>query len=144
MRPDDIVLISREIVMSATGTSENATALQGRTILVVEDEYFLATEISRALAKAGAEVVGPFPTVAEAWAAVAREPPVSAGLIDINLRGEMVYPLADLLRQRGIPFVFMTGYDRAALPAAYRDVPICDKPVNIRDFVLQLAAVTGA
>lgn len=131
-------LINRETIMIPTGTSE----LEGQTILVAEDEYFLATEISRALKTAGAEVVGPFPTVADAMAALDKRR-LSAGLIDINLRGEMVYPLADLFRQRGIPFVFMTGYDRAALPPAYRDVPICDKPVNVRDFVLQLAAVAA-
>lgn len=114
-------------------------ALRGLTILVVEDEYFLATEISRKLQKAGVAVVGPFPAVEDALRAVEGGRTLDAALLDINLRGNMVYPVADLLRQRGTPIVFMTGYDRAALPPAYRDVPLCDKPVEVADLVRHVA-----
>ena len=130
--------------MQTTEETDPLAALRGRTVLVADDEYFLATEITRRLGKAGAAVVGPFPTVGDALAAVEGERSFDVALLDINLRGELVYPLADLLGQRGVPFVFMTGYDRAALPATYKDVPICDKPVDIGDFARKLAAVIDA
>ena len=122
-----------------TGDHGAPAALQGQTILVLEDEYFLATEIRRTLTRAGAEVVGPFPTVEEGLSASGGDRPLDAALLDINLRGETVYPVADHLRQRGVALVFMTGYDRDALPAAYRDVPICEKPVTLSSLMRHLA-----
>jgi hypothetical protein len=51
-------------------------------------------------------------------------------VLDVNLQGEMVYPVADALRERGVPFVFATGYDHLHIPANFGDIAICEKPVR--------------
>jgi CheY-like chemotaxis protein len=117
--------------------------LNDRRILVVEDEYFVADDIARALAISGAVVVGPVPTRQEALRLLASER-IDAAVLDINLRGEMVYPVADALRERGVPFVFATGYDRAAIQAGYRDVPRWEKPFKLDELVEALPQLLPA
>lgn len=104
--------------------------LEQRRILVVEDEYLLAQEICEWLQGAGVTVVGPAATIAAALEAVRGTTQIDAALVDLNLRGEMAYPVADALRQRGIRFVFLTGYDSGAIPARYKDVDRCEKPLD--------------
>jgi DNA-binding response OmpR family regulator len=101
--------------------------LQGYRILIVEDEYFLADDLSQTLSEEGAEIIGPFASVDEALI-IAREAPIDAAVLDVNLRGDMVFPVADALRERGIPFIFATGYDEATLPARFVDTPRVEKP----------------
>jgi CheY-like chemotaxis protein len=108
-------------------TSSIEPSLNGRRVLVVEDEYFVADDIARALEKLGAVVVGPLASRDEALALFASQTPVD---VDINLRGEAIYPLADALRGRGVPFVFTTGYDEASVPEAYRSIPRWEKPFD--------------
>ena len=108
------------------------SSLQGRRVLVVEDEYMLAEDLREALESQGAEVVGPVPTVAEALDLLRREPAPHMAILDINLGGEMVYPVADALRARGIPFLFATGYEPWSILEAYADVPRMEKPVELR------------
>jgi CheY-like chemotaxis protein len=103
--------------------------LAGRRVLVVEDEYFVADDIARALREIGADVVGPFPSREDALQAVGAQP-IDTAVLDINLQGEAVYPVADALRSAGIPFVFATGYDESSLPPSYRDVPRWEKPFD--------------
>lgn len=93
------------------------SGLRDRRIHVVEDEYIMAQDLRYELEDAGAEVLGPVPSVTGALTLLAREAPPDAAILDVNLGGEMVYPLADILRQRGIPFMFATGL-RPAGPAA--------------------------
>src|SRR3712207_954447 len=90
--------------------------LAGRRVLVVEDEYFIADDIARALRKLGAEVVGPLASRDEALDAFSSGQSIDAAVLDINLRGDAVYPVADALRGRKVPFVFATGYDPATIP----------------------------
>ncbi|WP_425231080.1 response regulator [Sphingomonas sp.] len=90
-----------------------------------------------ALEDAGATVLGPVSSVTEALSLLDGAPDVNSAILDINLNGEMVYPVADALTARGIPFIFATGYDEAAVPTAWRHVMRCEKPVNA-------AAVTRA
>lgn len=104
--------------------------LKDARILVVEDEYFLATDMVHDLLDAGATVVGPVPTVGEAMEAIGGEEPIEFALLDINLMGEMVYPVADRLIERNIPFAFATGYDSSQVPARFSHVPRCEKPVE--------------
>jgi hypothetical protein len=59
-------------------------------------------------------------------------------ILDINLGGAMVYPVADALRARGVPFIFATGYEAWSIPEAYSDVPRCEKPVDVRQVTSRL------
>jgi DNA-binding NtrC family response regulator len=102
--------------------------LRGTRILVVEDEYLLADDLNNALADAGAHVLGPAASVEDATALIGNEAVIDAAILDVNLRGDMVFPLADALRERGIPFAFATGYDDWALPPRFADAPRVEKP----------------
>lgn len=117
------------------------TALTNKHILVVEDEWDAGAEIAHAFERRGATVVGPVPTVARAMQALAQEPEIDGAVLDISLGGEMSYPVADALIARGIPFLFATGYSRAAVPSAYRGISICIKPFEPDDVILAWAAL---
>jgi CheY-like chemotaxis protein len=129
--------------MAATDTAAR-DRLQGRRVLVVEDEYFVACDIARALAEAGAEVIGPAPDSSRALALLGEHEAVDGAVLDINLKGEMVYPIADALRARGVPFCFATGYDSAVLPRSYRDVPCWEKPFDLAKLVGAVAEMIAA
>ena len=107
-------------------------------ILVVEDEYMLATEMSSELSAAGAVVIGPVPTVEQATALIQESGAIDGAILDVNLGGELVYPVADLLARSGIPFVFVTGYETSALPQEYAAVPCIMKPVNMAEAIRAL------
>lgn len=103
--------------------------LAGKRVLVVEDELLVAMLVEDILADAGCIVVGPFARVPEALAA-ARTALVDVALLDVNVAGETVFPVAHVLEGRGVPFLFVTGYGQAALP---RDRPrweACAKPFH--------------
>ncbi|GEP06695.1 response regulator [Methylobacterium oxalidis] len=105
------------------------TAMAGRRVLLVEDDYFIATDMQREFEDSGAEVLGPVSRVQEALDLIAASPEIDAAVLDINLHDEMVYPVADVLQARGVPFVFATGYEKTMIPAPYADVSLCTKPV---------------
>ncbi len=109
--------------------------LSGRRILVVEDDYFAAQEMSEAVVNAGGSVVGPVASVEEALELVARTEPVDAAILDINLGGSKVFPVAQALRDQGIAIVFVTGYDDWIIPQQYEDVPIFRKPADADNVV---------
>jgi CheY-like chemotaxis protein len=100
-----------------------------RRVLVVEDDYFLADDLVGALRETGLEVVGPVGTLEDAQRLVDEER-IDCAILDLNLRGEMAFPVADRLGEAGIPFVFATGYSRAAVPERFRDVPHVEKPFD--------------
>ena len=106
--------------------------LSGRRILVVEDDFFVADEVTHGLRRHGAEVVGPAPTVAAALALLDGTAALDGAALDVNLGGEMVYPVAEALRRRGVPFVFATGYEAAAIDEGFAAMPVCMKPVSAR------------
>ena len=121
--------------------------LTGSRILVVEDEYFIADETRIALTGAGAEVIGPVPTADEARAVIESGDRVDCVLLDVNLRGDLAYDVADLLQAGTVPFAFVTGYDRAALPERFRQVPMLGKPVQtdrLVDLIDRITAPTRA
>ncbi len=105
--------------------------LGGKCVLLVEDEYLLAEDLALMLKRRGARVIGPYPTVAETLTCLATGPTLDFALLDVNLRGEMVFPIADRLRASRVPFIFVTGYDPSALPPDYRMVPRLEKPLEL-------------
>ncbi len=105
-------------------------ALGGKRILVIEDEWLIAKGLVRDLRQAGAEVLGPVPAIDEALELVGAEQ-LDGAVLDMNLRGEMAFAVADLLSERGVPFVLSTGYNPDALPRRYSDVPRCGKPIEV-------------
>jgi DNA-binding response OmpR family regulator len=112
--------------------------LSGCRILVVEDEYFLADDVVQALTMSGAGIVGPFGELQEAADIVDGELTIDAAIIDINLRSEMVFPLARTLRARKIPFVFMSGYDRSSIEEEFHDVRLLEKPLDVAALTREL------
>ena len=106
-------------------------SLDRRRILVVEDEYLLAVEIALELEDKGAVVLGPAPSVEQALALLDDGPLPDGAILDVNLGGEPVFTVADALIGHGVPLVFTTGYDAAALPERFARVPRCEKPINI-------------
>jgi len=97
---------------------------------VVEDEFFVADDLVQALTRLGAEVLGPVATREEALELVATAGLIDLAVLDINLEDEAVFPVADLLSEQGVPFLFATGYDQAAIPAQYQQVLRWEKPFN--------------
>jgi CheY-like chemotaxis protein len=120
------------------------TGLAGRRVLVVEDELMIAEMWETVLLDAGCEVVGPFPRVGLALRAIAREPNIDAGLLDVRLHGETIGPVADALAARGIPFLFMTGYGVDGLPEPHRGRPVLTKPCLLRAMLAALAQLFAA
>jgi CheY-like chemotaxis protein len=112
--------------------------LDGLRVLVVEDEFFIAQDIREAIEDAGGVVVGPVPTLAGAFAAADRGG-FDLAVVDINLRGQHSYSLAEMLQSRGTPFVFATGYSVGAIPERWRRVPRWEKPYVLADLVRGLS-----
>jgi CheY-like chemotaxis protein len=109
----------------------DADGLKRRRFLVVEDEYLIAADLAAFLEAQGIEVVGPAASVNEALALLESDTDgLDGAVLDVNLQDDRVYPVADVLMSRGVPFVFTTGYDACAIPKPYADVPRCDKPVD--------------
>ncbi|MBB3691952.1 response regulator [Sphingomonas sp. BK580] len=100
-------------------------------ILIVEDEYLLADELAIELAELGATVLGPAPDVQTALRLLSDGEALNGAVLDINLGGEPAFPVADRLIAQGVPIVFTTGYDAAAMPDRFKNVPRCEKPFSI-------------
>jgi CheY-like chemotaxis protein len=114
--------------------------LHSLRILVVEDNLLTADAIQDLLETSGCEVIGPASTVAAGLDLVARSV-LDGAVLDINLGGEMSFPIAAALIERDIPFLFLTGYDDLVVPSQYRGMRRLEKPTDIR----QLGEiVTGA
>jgi CheY-like chemotaxis protein len=115
----------------------------GRRVLVVEDEYLLANRMVREFAKLGVETVGPAGTIERALDLIQHCEHLDGAVLDIKVRGDMVFGLADVLRARGVPFVFTTGYDRPIIPDRYRGVARCQKPFDSAQAVRALFPDVG-
>ena len=115
--------------------------LTGRRVLVVEDDFYLATDAARALRGAGAEIMGPCATEEDARAELEERRP-DAVLVDINLGPGPSFKLAETLKDRGIPFVFTTGYDAGVIPTEFAGVERLEKPFQLRQIVGAVARLT--
>ena len=113
--------------------------LQGARVLVLEDEYFLADDLVRALAEKGAKPVGPVNSVSQAEALVASER-LDAAILDLNLRGEMASDFIKRLAATNLPCLIVSGYGEDALPAEVSGVARIEKPVSPSSVLDSLAA----
>ncbi len=115
--------------------------LRGKFVLVMEDEYFIADDIARALTESGAEVVGPFGHAEQGITRLRGQPGVDLAVLDINLNGAKVFDLAAELQDRNIPFIFATGYGNGFLPERFERVPRWEKPFDVSSLTRALAAL---
>ncbi len=107
-----------------------ALDLAGQRILIVEDEYFAAEALTEAVRTGGGRVIGPVASVDDALALLDGGEEVDAAILDVNLAGNKVFPVAQALRGRAVPIVFVTGYDDWIIPQEYEDVPVFRKPAD--------------
>lgn len=116
------------------------TELRGHTIMVVEDDALVALDLETMLQMAGCEVVGPLARLDQALP-VAVSGKFDGALLDIHLRGTLVYPVADVLVSRKLPFMFLSGYSCRDLPERFGDRPILTKPYMAKTLLVKLAKV---
>jgi CheY-like chemotaxis protein len=117
--------------------------LKGLRVLVVEDEMIVSMLMEDMLADLGCTVVGPAFNLAQGMN-LARTAQVDCALLDVNLGGERVFPLADLLQEQGAAFVYATGYGRAGLRAQDHDRPVLQKPFRESELGRTLAAAVAS
>lgn len=115
-----------------------ANAPRRGTLLLVEDELLVGMEMANALQAEGWTVMGPAGTVEEAFALLSDGPTPDAAVLDINLNGQLVYPVADLLRTRDIPYLFCTGYETLTGDDRHSDSRIVHKPTNLNVLIKAL------
>jgi CheY-like chemotaxis protein len=120
----------------------SANDLQGIRVLLVEDQMIVAMQIEHMLHAAGCEVVGPVGTL-QAAIALAHAEALDLAILDVNLDGEKVYPAAEELQARGIPFILATGYGASSLPEKWRNQPRLNKPFRGEQLEQLLRSVTG-
>ena len=116
------------------------TELRGTRVLVVEDEYLVASLIEDMLESAGCVVSGPISRVADALKAVDRDS-YDAAILDVNLAGDRIDPVADALSQRNVPFMFVTGYSNGSLPAEFAKRPRLCKPFKMEELLGTLSTI---
>jgi PAS domain S-box-containing protein len=121
----------------ASAGSAIAAAVKGRRILIVEDAVLLALELESGLVEAGAQVVGMAADIEEAMRLI--ETPFDVAVLDANLNGQSIRPVAEILAARGKPFIIATGYSDMGLSASDFDAPVVRKPYNVN----QIAAAVG-
>lgn len=118
--------------------------LAGLRLLLVEDEFVLAVGLSDTLGDLGADVVGPVASVSDALGLLETLPEIDGAVLDVNLGREAVYPVADALLARGLPFVFATANDPQRLPERFRAVRVCRKPFDLQELHATLGALREA
>src|SRR5215475_13374134 len=125
--------------MDPAGRHTSSDSAQ-RRVFVVEDEIMIRMLLEDMLADLGYGVAASAGGLDEAIA-LARNSDFDLAILDVNLNGHTVYPVAEVLDQRGVPFVFSTGYGERGLPEAYRDRPTLQKPFQLENLDKALATV---
>ncbi len=107
----------------------------GDRVLLAEDEFIIASEIEDLLEQAELRVVGPAAALSQALL-LAQSDGIAAAILDVNLAGEQCWPVARLLRERGVPFFFLSGYleNHMRLPDDLADAPMLGKPIEAEQF----------
>ncbi len=119
----------RDLILGEDRSTLPMKLERGNRIILVEDEILVAMMMRDILTELGFSVVGPFSRLSEAMVAAVHDD-IDAGIIDINLGGEFVYPVAEVLVARDIPFIFVTGYGVESVDARFGSVPVIKKPVQ--------------
>lgn len=101
----------------------------GCRILLVEDEYLIADDLSAVLREQGATVIGPASSLPKGMRLATDTDRIDAAILNVNLQGIAVFPLADELIARAIPFLFLTGYGEFNIPDDYSAITRCEKPI---------------
>lgn len=114
--------------------------LAGRSVLVLEDDFYLADDARQILEDAGASVLGAFSTVKDALNLLDQTKPDCA-LVDVNLGAGPNFESARAIRSRDIPLIFMTGYDATTIPAEFANAPCLQKPADARRLLAVVAAL---
>lgn len=118
---------------------DDGAELTGLRVLVVEDMFLVAELIQGELEDRGCHVVGPVGHLAQGLA-LAESEALHGAFLDLNLAGESSLPIAKALEARGVPYIFITGYDDlTALPAEYRASPRLAKPFDPRELGAMVA-----
>jgi CheY-like chemotaxis protein len=109
-------------------------------VLVVEDETMVSMLIEEMVYDLGGQVIGPAAKFEQAMK-LALDADFDLAVLDVNLDGLVVYPIADVLRYRGVPFIFTTGYDASVIPQRYRGQTVLSKPFSHEAFCEVVAGV---
>lgn len=125
------------------GNSQSADkgSLTGFKVLVVEDDYLVAKELVTTLNAHGAVVMGPVADVTSSRALLTKAMPDCA-VLDVNLKGLLVFELAEELVHRGVPPIFTTGYDCSFLPPQFSAAPCLLKPIDMRSLIRSIREQT--
>jgi len=130
---------------SKAEAAARSIGLAGNQVLVVEDEALVAMALRESLSELGYSVVGPFSRMSEAILAL-RSARVDAAVLDVNLGGEVVYPLADVLAADRVPFIFVTGYGAEEIERRFASIPVLQKPIEqdaLQSIFARRPAVSG-
>ena len=112
-----------------------------RSVLVLEDNYFIAEDLCAAIEQAGGRVLGPAAFVEEALALLLERECPDAAILDIDLNGSQSFAVADALARLNVPTLFVTGFDLPAIPDAQRVIPVCRKPMRAAEVVRALTRI---
>lgn len=145
LRQEVSVHVARSRTRAETNSSLSmpgpALSLCGLThVLVVEDEYLIADDVARAFATIGCFDVGMAADVPAALSSIEQRSPGGV-VLDLNLRNEMAFPVADALVRQRIPFVFMTGHEPVSIPRRFHNITRCQKPIAPINVVIALLRV---
>ncbi|CAN7509136.1 PAS domain S-box protein [Phenylobacterium sp. LjRoot225] len=141
-RPESVPDVTTARVVETVAAARAPRSLKGSRVLIVEDAVLLALELETGLADAGAEIVGPAYELEEAMALLDR--PIDAAVLDANLNGRSVMPVAEALFARGVPFVFATGYgDNGGAPGGF-EAPVIRKPYDVTQVAAAVADLLAA
>jgi len=111
-----------------------------RRVLIVEDEMLIALMMEDVLGSLGIAVAGIAGTIEEALVEAAAGD-FDCAILDVHLKGKEVFPVADALAEKGVPFIFATGYGESGLPEKYRGRPVLQKPFMVSDLERVLATL---
>ena len=124
--------------------AEDTSRLSGLRVLIVEDEAMVSMLLEDVLGELGCEVVGPAFSLPQAMTLVASDGAIGAAILDVNVRGMPIYPVAEKLAEMSVPFVFATGYGADGLVESWRARPKLQKPFTIQQVATALLAAVGS